>query len=107
MPRHPLTMWKYGGFLLIVLLLLGCPGSGGARGPWRASESNTHGWQLMTPEERIAHQARVRSLTDYESCEAYRTQHHELMAERARQHGMSLNEGAHDFCAHLGPQGKD
>jgi hypothetical protein len=64
MPRHPLTMWKYGGFLLIVLLLLGCPGSGGARGPWRASESNTHGWQLMTPEERIAHQAPVRSLTD-------------------------------------------
>jgi len=61
----------------------------------------------MTPEERIAHQAQVRGFTDYESCEAYRTQHHALMSERARQRGLSLNESAHDFCDHLKPRGTD
>jgi hypothetical protein len=93
--------------LLVVVLLFGSAVPAWARGPWRASESNTRGWALMTPEERIAHQARVRSFTDYDACEAYRTQHHALMAERARQQGVSLNHGARDFCDHLRPIGKD
>ena len=41
-----------------------------ARGPWRASETNTRGWQFMTPEERIEHQAKVRGFTSYEECRA-------------------------------------
>ncbi len=57
----------------------------------------------MTPQERIEHQARVRGFTDYDACEAYRRQHHELMAERARQRGLSLGEGGRDFCDHLRP----
>jgi hypothetical protein len=61
----------------------------------------------MTPEERIEHQARVRGFTDSESCEVYRTQHHAMMAERAQQRGVSLNEGAHDFCDHLKPRRAD
>ncbi|PPQ27173.1 hypothetical protein [Rhodopila globiformis] len=93
--------------LLVIALLAGSAVPAWARGPWRASGANTSGWALMTPEERIAHQARVRSFTDYDACEAYRSQHHALMAERAQQQGVSLNHGARDFCAHLRPTGKD
>ncbi len=74
-----------------------------ARGPWRANESNTRGWQLMTPEERIEHQAKVRSFTNYEECRAYQLSHHQLMVERARQRNMELSGGGRNFCEHLKP----
>lgn len=73
-------------------------------GPWRAGEGNTRGWQLMTPQERIEHQARVRGLTDYTACEAYRTRHHDLMAERAAQRGLNLPYSGWDFCDRLKSQ---
>ena len=41
--------------------------------------------------------------TDYQSCQAYRTQHHGLMAERARQRGLNLPESGRDFCDRLKP----
>lgn len=76
-----------------------------AGGPWRASEANTRGWQLMTPEERIEHQARIRSFRTYEDCQRYRAAHHELMEERARQRGLALPHGRRDICEHLPPGG--
>ena len=84
-------------FLVIFLLI----GSLDARGPWRASETNTRGWQLMTSEERIEHQAKVRGFTSYEECRAYQVEHHRLIEARARQRGMPLPSGGQDFCAHL------
>jgi hypothetical protein len=45
----------------------------------------------------------VRGFTDYQSCQAYRTQHHGLMAERARQRGLNLPESGRDFCDRLKP----
>lgn len=90
---------------LIALLFAVAPAH--ATGPWRADPSNTRGWQLMTPQERIEHQARVRSFTDYDACEAYRERHHDLMTERARQRGLSLPGGGQDFCDHLDPHRKD
>jgi hypothetical protein len=88
---------------LITVILLGTVTSAHAAGPWRADERNTRGWDLMTPQERIDHQARVRGFTDYQSCQAYRTQHHGLMAERARQRGLNLPESGRDFCDRLKP----
>lgn len=87
--------------LFIVALLLAVPVL--ARGPWRASEENTRGWQLMTPEERIEHQSRIRGFTNYEECRAYQLEHHRLMAERAKQRGMALPAGGRDICEHLEP----
>lgn len=74
-----------------------------AGGPWRASEANTRGWQLMTPAERLEHQRRVRSFTTLAECRAYQQQHHQLMVERARQRGVPLPGGGRDLCAHLQP----
>jgi hypothetical protein len=85
--------------VLSMLLLTGAL----ARGPWRASETNTRGWQFMTPEERIEHQAKVRGFGTYEECRAYQVEHHRLMEARAKQRGMALPSGGQDFCAHLKP----
>ncbi|WP_234827037.1 hypothetical protein [Rhodopseudomonas palustris] len=57
----------------------------------------------MSPQERIEHQARVRSFTDYTACEAYRAEHHALMVQRARERGLDLPGGGRDFCDHLKP----
>ena len=78
-------------------------GSALARGPWRASEQNTSGWYYMTPEERIAHQARIRSFRTYEECHAYQVEHHQLMEARAREQGRPLPGGHRDICEHLRP----
>jgi hypothetical protein len=72
-----------------------------AAAPWRADEGNTRGWMLMSPQERIEHQARVRGFTDYATCEAYRAEHHALMEQRARARGLSLPDHRWDFCDHL------
>ena len=72
-----------------------------AGGPWRAEEGNTPGWALITPEERIAHQAMVRSFTNYDDCRAYQVAHHRLMEERAEQRGLPPPAGRRDFCARL------
>lgn len=69
--------------------------------PWRADEGNTRGWMLMSPQERIEHQARVRGFTDYDACQAYRAEHHALMVQRARERGLSLPGGHWDFCDRL------
>jgi len=92
------------GRLILVglLLVLGLTqGQAQARGPWRSTEDNTRGWHYMSPEERIEHQARIRSFNSYEACQAYREQHHRLMEARARREGKALAGGGRDFCAHL------
>jgi hypothetical protein len=88
-------------YVVIAISALAVSAVSAVAGPWRAAEGNTRGWNLMTPKERIDHQARVRGFTDYQVCEAYRTQHHALMAERARLRGLSLPGSGHDFCERL------
>ena len=75
-----------------------------ARGPWRAEEENTQGWRLMSPEERIEHQAKVRSFRTYEECQAYRVEHHREMEARAKALGVKLGPGREDLCNRLAPR---
>ena len=72
-----------------------------ARGPLRASEGNTSGWHLMSQQERIEHQTKIRSLKTLEACRAYQAEHHQLMLTRAQAQGLPLSPQRHDFCAHL------
>lgn len=85
----------------IAILSLLCMDTALARGPWRANEGNTTGWHLMTPEERVAHQARIRGAKTYEACHAYRLEHHQLMVARAAEKGLDPPGGHRDFCGHL------
>lgn len=87
--------------VMINLIGLAAGGTSASAAPWRASEGNTRGWMLMSPQERIEHQARVRGFIDYTACEAYRAEHHALMVQRARERGLDLPGGGRDFCDHL------
>lgn len=88
------------GMMLVLFLF-----AGGAisRGPWRASESNTRGWELMSPQERIEHQARIRGFATLAECEVYQNEHRREIEARAAQLGKQLQGGGRDFCEHLRP----
>jgi hypothetical protein len=91
---------------LIFLSVFSITGSAHASGLWRADDSNTRGWQFMTAEERIAHQARIRGFKSYEECQSYQVEHHGVMEERAKQQGRVLAPGRQNFCEHLKPAGR-
>jgi hypothetical protein len=84
-------------------MLLAAAFAAEARGPWRASEDNTRGWQFMTPEERVEHQARVRGFKTLDDCRAYQLEHHRQMEQRAKEKGSALPSGGRDICEHLKP----
>lgn len=91
------------GYRTMLVLALGCAAGGAeARGPWRASESNTPGWQLMSPAERIDHQARVRRFRHQNECRRHQEEHLRLIALHARAAAREPGSGP-DFCAHLQP----
>ena len=74
-------------------------------GPWRADPDNSRGWELMSPAERIEHQRRLRSFTDYEACQAYQQAHHAQMDARAQAAGRSLRPRARSPCDDLRERG--
>jgi hypothetical protein len=61
-----------------------------AADPWAADQSNTTGWQLMTPAERTEHQTKMRSFKTYEECKTYQQEHHARLEPRAKEKGMTL-----------------
>jgi hypothetical protein len=77
-------------------------GPGGGRGAARWGTDYTPGWSLMTRQERNAHRDRMRSMTTYEECQAYRDQHHEKMLARAEERGIkALVQPRRDPCIGL------
>ncbi len=67
----------------------GMGGRGGGRG-MQFNQRNTGGWNLMTPDERIAHRQKMMSASNYEECKSIQTAHHLQMAERAKEKGVAL-----------------
>ncbi len=68
-------------------------------------ERDMFGWELMTPEERDAHRAKLRSLKTKEEREAYRMAHHQKMQERAKEKGVTLPEMPMHRGRGMGPGG--
>jgi hypothetical protein len=64
-----------------------------------------YGSQLMTPEERAEHRARMQSLSPDER-EAYRAQHHEAMKKRAEEMGVSIPDQPPYYGRGRGPGGR-
>lgn len=78
----------------------GTGGPGRMGGRWGADF--TSGWSMMTPAERQEHQARMRSMPNYDDCKAYIDQHHQQMAERAKEKGRTVPvQPRRDACAGL------
>lgn len=57
---------------------------------WACNQDNTYGWQLMTPEERKEHQAKLAGFTGYNICKEYIDSHHKAMERRAGEKGIDL-----------------
>ena len=72
------------------------PGAGG-RG-MRFNQNNTRGWTLMTPEERIAHQDKMRAAKTYDECKSIQTEQHTLMEQRAKEKGVTLPVPRQNGC---------
>ncbi|MBW4056954.1 MAG: hypothetical protein HIU83_16485 [Proteobacteria bacterium] len=73
---------------------------------WTSNQCNTYGWQLMTPDERKAHQAKLVSFQNYTACEKYIDMHHKNMDERAKINGVTLPPIADNPCEALKALGK-
>jgi len=93
------VLWKAVTMLLAALAL--AASAAVARGPWRANESNTSGWQLMSPQERLRYQARIRRSGNYEECMRYEQEHEVAMRERARRGGQALQQNEQDACVSM------
>ncbi|UCH52591.1 MAG: hypothetical protein JSW09_08225 [Pseudomonadota bacterium] len=72
-------------------------GADQARDPTRAqdqtqlrTQDQIYGSQLMTQEERAAHQAKMRAAKTEQEREQIRAEHHKQMQERAKQQGVTL-----------------
>ena len=63
-----------------------------------------YGSQLMSPEERAEHRAKMRSLPPSER-EAYRAEHHEEMKKRAESMGLSLPDEPPAYGGGFGRRG--
>ena len=53
-------------------------------------QDRIYGYELMTPQERAEHRAKIRSLKTVQEREQYRLEHHKKMQERARERGVTL-----------------
>lgn len=75
-------------------------GHGRMGGRW--GSDFTPGWSMMTPAERQEHQAKMKSMATYDECKAYMDQHHQQMADRAKEKGRTVpGQARRDACAGL------
>ncbi|MGB0127825.1 MAG: hypothetical protein WBP72_09310 [Rhodocyclaceae bacterium] len=84
----------------------GMGGGMGAGGGWRASQGNTPGFLLMTPQERTEHQAKMGSVRTYGECKAYLDQHRSKMEAKAKEQGKTLTHMRADPCADMKAAGR-
>jgi hypothetical protein len=66
--------------------------------PWFASGNGIRGADLMTPQERQAHVARLQSMKSLPECEAYWTAHNKEIDARAKKQGEQLPPVQGDPC---------
>lgn len=74
--------------------------------PWYASGDNFRGAQLMTPEERQAHVARLQNMHSLEECQGYMQGHIQELDRRAKARGVNLPPVAGDPCAVMKGMGR-
>jgi hypothetical protein len=76
----------------------------GMRG-MRFDQSNTRGWALMTPEERLANQTKMRAVKTYDECKLVQTEQHQAMEVRAKEKGVSLPTPRQNGCDRMKARG--
>ena len=77
----------------------------GPKGRYAFNQDNVRGWQIMTPEERTAHQEKMWSFKTCEECKASQEQHHKQMEARAKEQGKTLVAPRYNACDQMKAQG--
>jgi hypothetical protein len=79
----------------------------GPGGPGRYSfnQDNVRGWQLMTVEERTAHQEKMLSFKTYDECKAFQDAHRAELDARAKAQGKTLVAPRNNACDGMKAQG--
>lgn len=86
----------------------------GARGGWNnkggraammANQNTVRGWNLLTPEERTAFQAKMRSVKTYDECVQVQTEHRGMVEVRAKEQGVNLMTPRQNMCDNLKARG--
>jgi hypothetical protein len=80
-------------------------GPGAGMGPGYGMGGGGQGMSLLTPEERTAHMTAMHSLKTVEECNAYVAEHQNLVAERARQQGITLPVPRGNMCERMKARG--
>lgn len=57
---------------------------------WYSNQSNTYGWEIMTPEEQKDYHIKMQSFTGYDACNDFITDHNKKMEDRAKEKGVIL-----------------
>lgn len=80
------------------------PGAGGMRG-MGFNQANSGIWALMTPEERIANQTKMRAVKTYDECKLVQTEQRTLMEARAKEKGVTLPTPRQNGCDNMKARG--
>jgi hypothetical protein len=80
---------------------MGEPGRG-----MRFGRDNTHGWTLMSREERQAHRDKMMGLKSIDECKAYAETHRKEMEARAKERGKAMPAPPRvDMCERMSQRG--
>jgi hypothetical protein len=69
--------------------------------PIEFNATNTPGWAMMTPEERLAYRNRMQGFTSYTECKAFYDQHTRQMQARAVERKLPFSGQQMDPCITL------
>ncbi|MEW5788614.1 MAG: hypothetical protein AB1899_12250 [Pseudomonadota bacterium] len=90
--------------LLFAALLLGC--SQAYAFPWYVQGDNFRGAQLMSPDERKTHVARLQSMKSFDECKGYMSAHYLELDRRAKDKGAALPPVQGDPCEVMKTMGR-
>lgn len=74
--------------------------------PWYASGDNFRGAQLMTPDERKAHVARLQDMRNFDECRTYMQGHYLELDKRAKEKHVVLPPVQGDPCEVMRTMGR-
>jgi hypothetical protein len=67
---------------------------------------DTHGWSLMSGDERQNHRDKMLSMKSHDECKAYHDEHRKTMEDRAKSQGKTLMKPRVDMCERMKSRGQ-
>lgn len=65
---------------------------------WYSNQSNTYGWEIMSPEEQRQYHMEMQSLSGFDACLDFMAKHNQKMEQRATEKGVVLPAIQYNPC---------